>query len=87
MAAGLVPLLSEIEPFRALVARTGVGRTLPQGDPAAAARAVLAAHADWSRIGTPPEIDVSAALGGASWAEVARRYLDDYETVLGPART
>ena len=41
MSAGLIPLLSEIPPFRRLIARTGLGFTIDYSSPDAAARLLL----------------------------------------------
>src|SRR5581483_10666539 len=41
MSAGLLPLLSDIPPFRLLVARTGLGMVLDYSQPDAAARHLL----------------------------------------------
>jgi alpha-1,3-mannosyltransferase len=79
MSAGLYPLLSDIAPFRALVARTGVGLVLSGDD---SARDVLATQA---RLAADPARARRAAMDAAqlySWTEVSRRYAREYDEVI-----
>ena len=73
MSAGLLPILSDIPPFRQLVEQTRMGVLIDPGDPASAARALVALGGDaW----TPPA--VRDAVAGMGWGSAARRYAAAY---------
>jgi alpha-1,3-mannosyltransferase len=83
MSAGLFPLLSDIAPFRKLVATTGVGLTLDFSDSAAAAAAF---RARWDEVAKayPTHRDAAiAASRGYGWPRVAAQYETLYESVRG----
>lgn len=69
MSAGLVPILSDIPPFRRLVQRTGVGIAIDPQDPVSVARAVILASNH-----PRPVASVQNAVAGMGWAEAARLY-------------
>jgi len=81
MSAGLIPLLSDIPPFRRLIEQSGLGLLLPDEAPESAAACLIALHG-----GAPAEhraqrvraIDFAAPY---DWSRVARRYLDTYRSV------
>lgn len=80
MSAGLVPLLSEIGPFRRLVERTGVGISTDMRDPVSAAAAISACAA------RPQQRDAAMrAVAGMGWEAAGRRYAAAYASALGAA--
>jgi alpha-1,3-mannosyltransferase len=83
MSAGLFPLLSDIAPFRQLVAHTGLGMNVSFADPDAAAAAFLS---QWHRMGrdyaSGRERSIRAALHYA-WENVSGLYQSLYDDVLG----
>ena len=83
MSAGLFPLLSEIPPFRRLIARTGLGITIDYSSPDAGARHLLQ---------NVPEIASSYAARRAAcmraakaydWPGVCREYSKFYNAAIG----
>ncbi len=83
MAAGLFPLLSDIPPYRHLVATTGVGMVVDFSDAAGAAQNFLQRWAEVAkRYGQMSSAAIEAARN-YEWGPVAARYLQLYESVLG----
>ncbi|GJD78617.1 GDP-mannose:cellobiosyl-diphosphopolyprenol alpha-mannosyltransferase [Methylobacterium gregans] len=77
MSAGLVPVVHPNASFTDLAARHPGIALCDFAEPAAAARAVRAAHAKLAARGRPPSED----LARYAWAGVAARYLDTYAQV------
>ena len=77
MSAGLLPILSDIPPFRRLVERTRMGVLIDPGDPAAAARTVAASGVD-----APSPAAVRDAVAGMGWNNAAHRYAGAYREAL-----
>ncbi len=83
MSAGLFPLLSDIPPFRRLIARTGLGMVIDYSQPDAAARHVLE-----NVTGIVPEYAERrrACMQAAmtfDWQHVARQYAALYSAATG----
>lgn len=87
LSAGLYPVLSDIEAFRAQVGATRIGKLLRFDDPVAAARAFV----EWQEIGGSCRKVREACIEASrahDWDAVSARYLSLYRSVLGePART
>ena len=81
MSAGLVPLLSEIGPFRRLVERTGVGISTDMRDPVSAAAAISARAA-----GPQAREAAERAVAGMGWDAAGRRYAAAYAFALAKAQ-
>ena len=79
MSAGLVPLLSNIPPFRHLVERTGIGIATDMAAPIVAATAIAALDATQTQ--GPAAVH---AVSGMGWNGVARRYVTAYEAATKP---
>jgi alpha-1,3-mannosyltransferase len=80
MSAGLVPILSDIAPFREFVRRAGAGLIVDTADLAAAARAIAAFDA------THPSAHrdrLIAAAAGYSWSAMTEAYAAEYARILG----
>ena len=83
MSAGLFPLLSEIPPFRRLIARTGLGMTIDYSLPEAGARLLLR---DLSKIASRYKEQRAACMQAASaydWPGVCQKYSALYDAVMG----
>lgn len=81
-SAGLIPVLSAIEPFRRLVDRTGGGILAESPDPD-----LVAAEIEQLQAGDPERLKAlrDAAVAGArlyDWRDVAARYVGVYRDVL-----
>jgi alpha-1,3-mannosyltransferase len=82
MAAGLFPLLSDIPPYRRLVARSGVGMVVDFSDPVGAAKNFLCR---WTELKESYAQMRSAAIEASrnyEWGPVATKYLQLYESVV-----
>lgn len=85
MSAGLVPVLSDIPPFRKLIEASGLGVLAPLDDPLAALPAVCAlADVDDAGYATRRQraIDYSARH---DWRDVSQRYDAEYRAALSRA--
>lgn len=82
MSAGLVPILSDIPPFRRLVNRTGVGVALDVLDPAKAALSVVSTSAKLRSIRSAED-----AVSGMDWRHAARAYLREYQNTSLTTKT
>ncbi|GBQ87372.1 glycosyltransferase [Gluconacetobacter johannae DSM 13595] len=80
LSAGLIPIVSDIVPFRRLVTQTGIGVIGSPEDTDGIARNVLAAHGD-DHVRAVREQAIAAAAA-YDWNDVARRYADLYRDVL-----
>lgn len=83
MSAGLWPVVSDIPPFRHLVARTGAGTILEFADPEVAAERFLDA---WPAIGAgfaAHRARVIAAAKSFDWPRVSEEYEALYHSALG----
>jgi alpha-1,3-mannosyltransferase len=83
MSAGLFPLLSDIPPFRRLVARTGLGITLNYASAEVAAQLLLrelptiTSRCDHNRLAC------MRAASAYAWPAVCRRYSQLYQAAIG----
>jgi alpha-1,3-mannosyltransferase len=80
MAAGLVPILSDIPPFREFVRRAGAGLIVDANDLGSAAQAIVAFDLAF------PAKDRSKLFEAAenyAWPGVTEAYLAEYENILG----
>ncbi len=79
LSAGLVPVLSDIPPFRALVERAGFGLLVSDDGHAACAERLLALHS--VRAQAALRAHAVAFAGRYDWRRVAGRYLDTYRAM------
>ncbi len=86
MSAGLVPVLSQIPTFDAIVARSGVGWTIDFGKPEVAGEALANALDTAERHYPSLRAKALAASRAYDWSGVARRFAKAYETVNGSKR-
>jgi len=86
MSAGLVPILSEIPPFRQLVDSSGSGLILaPNTTPAAQARQIADFHTlqeSMSSGDTTRRATACRAVTPFSWTGVAAKYVEQYDQVM-----
>jgi alpha-1,3-mannosyltransferase len=83
MSAGLFPLVSDIAPFRRLIANTGTGLNVNFADPQGAASAFLS---QWQKIAKDHSSVREQSIRAAShydWANVSGLYQSLYQDVLG----
>ncbi|MBB2200951.1 glycosyltransferase family 4 protein [Gluconacetobacter tumulisoli] len=85
LSAGLIPIVSDIVPFRRLVAQTGIGIVGSADDLDGIARDVLAARAQGDDHVRAVRDQAVAAAAAYDWNDVARRYADLYRDVLSGA--
>ena len=78
LSAGLTPLLSDIPPFRSLVAHAGVGLLLAPDAEATAAGRLLALHAAPAAAHAARRAAAIACAQHYAWPNVARRYMQVY---------
>ncbi len=83
MSAGLLPLLSDIPPFRLLVARTGLGMVLDYSQPDAAARHLLKNLPGIVSEYKERRAACMRAAAGFDWQHVAQEYAALYGAVTG----
>ena len=83
MSAGLVPLLSDIEPFQRLVANSGVGINVDFDQPEPAAAAFLQQWRDIAQNHASRRRQAMAAAARHTWESVSRLYQSLYDHVLG----
>ncbi len=84
MSAGLVPILSDIPPFAALVNRAGAGLLFNPQSASAAAQAML--NFD---VGTDLPSQRAAVIGAASayaWPKVVDRFVEQYRALLAGSK-
>ena len=85
MSAGLIPLLSDIPPFRRLVANTGLGMIIDYAVPDSGARSLLE---ELDRIAADYEEERAACMHAAAafdWRHVSQDYAKLYEAATGGA--
>ena len=85
MSAGLIPILSDIPPFRRLVARTGLGLVIDYSVPDIAARALLQ---NLEAIASGYAEQRAACMDAAAsfdWRHVCQDYTKFYDAVTGAA--
>jgi alpha-1,3-mannosyltransferase len=86
LSAGLVPIVSPIPSFQAIVRDAGVGSLTDFSDPVRAgskiAEFVERQEPHYSQL----RMAAMSAAGAYGWDEVERRYRDEYESVLGLTR-
>jgi alpha-1,3-mannosyltransferase len=78
MSAGLIPLLSDIPPFRSLVDRSGLGVLMTDGEPDAAVTDLLELHRRAPAAHPVRRARAMAFAAPYDWSQVAGRYLDAY---------
>ncbi len=86
MSAGLIPVLSDIPPFRRLVGTSGVGLVLTGSKPVDQARQIAAQHRhQQAHVSTYAKTRDAACLaaGAYSWSDVSDHYTRQYDEVLG----
>lgn len=86
MSAGLIPLLSDIPPFRRLVEASGVGVVLTSANPVEQARQIIQQHQrQQAQFHTHPNARDAACQGASaySWSDVSDHYTRQYDEVLG----
>jgi alpha-1,3-mannosyltransferase len=83
MSAGLIPLLSEIPPFRRLIARTGLGFTIDYSSPDAAARLLLERLPEIASSYAEQRAACMQATKAYDWPGVCQEYSKFYDAVTG----
>ena len=83
MSAGLIPLLSEIPPFRRLIARTGLGITIDYSSPDAAARLLLERLPEIASSYAERRAACMQATKAYDWPGVCQEYSKFYDAVTG----
>lgn len=85
MSAGLIPILSDIPPFKRLVENTGVGLILDDAGHVNRAQQISELHANLIAQGDGGASRLEAARGAAlsySWNTVAAQYVQQYDQVM-----
>jgi alpha-1,3-mannosyltransferase len=85
MSAGLLPILSGITPFRRLVESTGIGLIVDAENPETAAPMVQSMFSDGKSTYGQRRLYAMQEVRCYDWEEVASRYADLYENVVGLA--
>ncbi len=83
MSAGLIPLLSDIPPFRRLVARTGMGIIVDYARPEAGARQLLQSFAGLAKRYKEQRAACMRAAAEFDWRHVSRDYAALYDAAMG----
>jgi alpha-1,3-mannosyltransferase len=86
MSAGLIPLLSDIPPFRKLLERAQVGLLLPAGSATAQASLIQSLHERLSMQAHSAFLARETAQAAAqvyAWSQVAGRYACQYHEMVG----
>jgi alpha-1,3-mannosyltransferase len=83
MSAGLLPVLSSIPPFRALVARTGCGIVIDFDDPETAAQQVLNAWHGFCDDYDTTRQALMKATADYDWQHAAAAYEELYSDIVG----
>lgn len=91
MSAGLVPLLSDIPPFRKIVRESSCGLLVrfaegDGGDPSQAAADILALHDELLQTRNPQRHRAAAFAQRYDWPSVADRFDHQYREIIDPAR-
>jgi alpha-1,3-mannosyltransferase len=82
MSAGLVPILSRIPPFEALIGRAKAGLLMDPTRPEAAARSILSYDRLVDATLPVERGRIMTFAETRDWAQVADAYVDQYEVVL-----
>ncbi|MGI4848517.1 MAG: glycosyltransferase family 4 protein [Janthinobacterium lividum] len=82
MSAGLIPLLSDIPPFRHLIETSGYGLVLANGETAASVKRITAQHVETERNHAQLRQAVQQFVLRYSWDQVAQRYIDIYTELV-----
>lgn len=85
MSAGLIPLLSDIPPFRRLVARTGLGKIIDYSRPEAGARCLLQSLARMCSDYAEQRAACMRAAAAFDWRRVCQDYAKFYDAATGAA--
>ncbi|MGH9548673.1 MAG: WecB/TagA/CpsF family glycosyltransferase, partial [Terriglobales bacterium] len=83
MSAGLLPILSDIPPFRRLIARTGIGMILDYADPDEAARRLLKDLPRMSSSYAGQRAACMEAANAYAWPGVCDAYAQFYSAATG----
>jgi alpha-1,3-mannosyltransferase len=86
MSAGLIPLLSDIPPFRRLVEASGIGLVLKGTSPVDQAMQIITQHRhQQAQLSTYAKSRDAARLAAStySWSDVSENYSRQYDEVLG----
>lgn len=86
MSAGLLPVLSQIPAFDAIVSRSGVGWTADFNSPVAAAETLANALDTAERFYPKLRAEALSASRAYDWSGVERRFAQAYEAVKGSER-
>ena len=85
MSAGLIPLLSDIPPFRRLVARTGLGLVIDYSKPDTAARSLLESLEAIASDYAEQRAACMDAAASFDWRHVCQDYAKLYDAATGAA--
>jgi alpha-1,3-mannosyltransferase len=83
MAAGLMPVLSNIAPFERIIAGAGAGILFDADDPQGAAASILAFHAQRPPRPGEERARLINAARQYDWRHAAKRYVEHYRFALG----
>jgi alpha-1,3-mannosyltransferase len=83
LSAGLIPVLSDIPPFRQLIDRSGVGRLIDVLAPAEAARSVQQLHESYQANAVGWRAQAIQAANRYTWPAIAAQFVDIYASALG----
>ncbi len=86
MSAGLVPVLSDIPPFRRFNSETSAGLIVDPADPDAAAAALVRLHREQEGAYDAERTRVMLAAQRYDWRRAAARYVEIYDEVLACRR-
>ena len=81
MSAGLIPLLSDIPPFRNLIARSGLGFVLRPGEEAAQFTRLLEMHAQHATSHGKQRAAAMSFVARYHWKHVANKYVALYQAL------
>lgn len=81
MSAGLIPLLSDIPPFRNLIAQSGLGLVLKPGEEAAQISHLLEMHAQHATAHGKQRAAAQAFVDRYHWKRVADKYVALYQSL------
>lgn len=84
MSAGLVPLLSDIPPFRNLVTQSGLGLLINMADLPASAANIAEIHRRGATDHSVRRQAVQQFVDRYSWSRIADRYIDIYKELASP---
>lgn len=81
MSAGLIPLLSDIPPFRNLIAQSGLGLVLKPGEEAAQITRLLEMHAQHATSHAKQRAAARSFVERYHWKHVANKYVALYQAL------